>query len=173
CGGTITATWTFTDSCARTITHVQNISIEPAAEPAFVNPPGDTALTCEEAVTFVIQDLVYTNGEPGTCEISGSVPGVLDGAFDICGGTQTIIWTFTDSCGHTISHVQNITIEEVPSATFMNPPGDTTLTCDEAGAFVVQDLAYSNGETGSCEISGSVPGMLDGTFDICGGTQTI
>jgi hypothetical protein len=30
CGGTQTITWTFTDDCDRTITHVQTITIEPA-----------------------------------------------------------------------------------------------------------------------------------------------
>src|SRR5690606_6714223 len=168
-----TITWTFTDSCGHTITHVQNITIEEAPEPFFVNPPGDTTLTCGEASTFVIQDLSYTNGESGVCEISGTVPGVLNGTFNICGGAQTITWTFTDSCGHTITHVQNITIEEAPAASFINPPGDTTLTCVEASTFVIQDLSYTNGESGTCEISGTVPGVLNGTFNSCGGMQTI
>jgi hypothetical protein len=44
CGGTQTITWTFTDECGRTITHVQTITIEPAPIAAFVNPPADIRL---------------------------------------------------------------------------------------------------------------------------------
>src|SRR5690606_15813108 len=98
-------------SCGHTITHVQNITIEEAPAASFINPPGDTTLTCDEAETFVVQDLAYTNGASGACEISGTVPGTLSGSFDACGGIQTIEWVFTDSCGNSISHIQNITIE--------------------------------------------------------------
>src|SRR5690606_25836501 len=156
-----TITWTFTDSCGHTITHVQNITIEEAPEPFFVNPPGDTTLTCGEASTFVIQDLSYTNGESGVCEISGTVPGVLDGTFNICGGAQTITWTFTDSCGHTITHVQNITIEEAPAAASCRPPADTTLARDEAETIVDQELADTSGAAGGCENSGTGPGIAE------------
>ena len=37
-------------------------------------------------------------------------------------------------------------IEPVPEAAFVNPPADTTLTCDEAQNFTVNDLSYTNGE---------------------------
>jgi hypothetical protein len=39
-----TITWTFTDECGRTITHVQTITIEPAPIAAFVNPPADISI---------------------------------------------------------------------------------------------------------------------------------
>ena len=41
CGGSQTVTWTFTDDCNRTITHVQTITIDPAPMAAFINPPGE------------------------------------------------------------------------------------------------------------------------------------
>src|SRR5690606_9817810 len=172
-GGTQTITWTFTDECDRTITHTQNITIDPAPQAAFVNPPTDITLTCEEAATYTVSDLAYTNGESGTCEIAGSVPGTLAGTFDECGGTQTITWTFTDECDRTITHTQNITIDPAPQAAFINAPADITLTCDDAQNFVVSTLNYTNNETGSCEIAGSAPGTLAGSFEECGGTQTI
>ncbi len=173
CGGTESITWEFTDSCGNTISYTQNITIQPAPQPAFVNPPADTTLTCEEAEVFVIPDLSYTNGQTGACEISGSVPGVLNGSFDVCGGTQSVTWEFTDSCGNMISYTQNITIDQVPAPVFINPPGDTTLTCDEAAILSVPDLNYSNGLTGACEISGTIPGVLSGSYNACGGTESI
>ncbi|MBK7426628.1 MAG: hypothetical protein IPI60_06185 [Saprospiraceae bacterium] len=173
CGGTQTITWTFTDACDRTITHTQTITVEPAPQAAFINAPADVTMTCEEAAVFTVSDLAYTNGEAGSCEIAGSVPGLVSGSFDACGGTQTITWTFTDACDRTITHTQTITVEPAPQAAFINAPADVTMTCEEAAVFTVSDLAYTNGEAGSCEIAGSAPGLVSGSFDACGGTQTI
>jgi hypothetical protein len=173
CGGSQMITWEFTDNCGNTITHVQNITIDPAPPAAFINPPGDTTLSCAEAITFPINNLAYTNNETGGCEISGSVPGMPSGSFDECGGAQMISWEFSDNCGNTITHVQNIIINPAPPAAFINPPGDTTLSCAEATTFSFSDLSYTNNETGTCEISGSVPGMPSVSFDECGGSQMI
>jgi hypothetical protein len=160
CGGTQTITWEFTDDCGRTITHTQNITIEPTPQAQFVNPPADITFTCAETQNFNVDSLSYSNNESGACEISGSVPGTLSGTIDECGGTQTITWEFTDDCGRTITHTQNIIIEPTPQAQFVNPPSDITFTCAETQNFTVDSLSYSNKESGSCEISGSVPGKL-------------
>jgi hypothetical protein len=173
CGGEQTITWTFTDDCGRTIEHVQTITIEPAPIAEWIDAPGDITLTCDEAQNFEVTDLSYTNNETDACEIAGSVPGVLSGTFDECGGEQTITWTFTDECGRTIEHVQTITIEPAPVAEWIDAPADITLTCDEAQNFEVTDLNYTNNQTDACEIAGFVPGVLAGSFDECGGEQTI
>ena len=135
--------------------------------------PEDITLTCDEATVFVPGTLDYSNGLSGVCEISGSVPGFLDGAYNSCGGTQTVTWSFTDSCNNSLSYVQNISIDPAPPASFINPPADITLTCDEATVFDPVTLDYSNGLSGTCEISGSVPGILSGTFNTCGGAQMV
>jgi hypothetical protein len=128
---------------------------------------------CDDLQNYTVTDLSYTNNETGSCEISGTVPGVLAGSFDECGGVQTITWTFTDDCDRMITHVQTITIEPAPIAAFVNPPADIFISCDDLQNYTVTDLSYTNNETGSCEISGTVPGVLSGSFDECGGTQTI
>ncbi|MBK7426624.1 MAG: hypothetical protein IPI60_06165 [Saprospiraceae bacterium] len=51
---------------------------------------------------------------------------------------------------------------------FINAPADVTMTCEEAAVFTASDLNYTNGETGSCEITGTVPGLVSGGFDACG-----
>jgi hypothetical protein len=173
CGGVQMITWTFTDVCGRTITHTQTITIDPAPQAAFVNPPSDVTMTCDEAQNLTVTSLNYTNNVSGSCEISGMVPGTLGGSFDACGGIQTITWTFTDVCGRTITHTQTITIDPMPQAVFVNPPADITLTCEEAETLVVTNLSYTNNESGVCEISGSVPGTLTGSFDECGGTLAV
>jgi hypothetical protein len=78
CGGTLTQTWSFTDDCGRTITHVQTITVEPALPAAFITPPADDVLTCAEAITYAAAtvNLSYTNNDgTGACLIEGTVPG--------------------------------------------------------------------------------------------------
>ncbi|PHI19832.1 hypothetical protein CEQ90_10590 [Lewinellaceae bacterium SD302] len=172
CGGTITNTWEVTDPCGNTITHVQTITVEPAPVAAFVNPPANMTVTCANAPTGPAAALSYTNGESGSCAISGSVPAVQSGSADICGGTITYTWQFTDVCGRPIQHVQTITVDPAPIAAFVNPPANMTVSCANAPTGPAAPLSYTNGESGSCAISGSVATVQSGSSDICGGTIT-
>jgi hypothetical protein len=172
CGGTLTQTWTFTDDCDRTITHTQTITVQPAPAAAFINPPADITISCDNATTFAASSLSYSNAGLGGCLISGSVNGVITGTYDECGGTLTQTWTFTDDCNRTITHVQTITVEPAPVAVWIDPPGNITISCDDATAFAASSLSYSNAGLGGCLISGSVNGVITGTYDECGGTLT-
>jgi hypothetical protein len=60
--------------------------------------------------------------------ISGQVLGLITGSYDECGGTLTQTWTFTDDCDRQIQYIQTITIEPAPTAAFINPPADITIT---------------------------------------------
>jgi gliding motility-associated-like protein len=173
CGGTVVYTWEFTDDCGRTITHIQNITVEPADAATFTNPPADITLSCNDFPLPTPPDLDYTNGASGICLIDGAVSPQQNGSADECGGSFTYTWEFTDDCGRTISHVQNVTIDPIPQANFVNPPAATTLSCGDFEALGIPDLAYDNGETGSCAINGSVPGTQNGSVGPCGGTVTI
>jgi hypothetical protein len=178
CGGTLTQTWTFTDICNRTITHVQTITVEPALPAVFIDAPSDGTITCADAISYSVTpvNLAYSNGAgTGACLIEGEVTGVIAGTFDECGGALTQTWTYTDDCGRTITHVQNITVEPALPAVFINPPTDDVLTCAEAITYsaTAVDLSYSNNDgTGACLIEGTVPGVVAGTFDECGGALT-
>lgn len=167
CGGTITFTWTFTDVCGRTITHTQNVTVTPIAPAAFVNPPPNQNVTCENIPTSA-PPLTYTNGETGACAISGSVPAVQTGSAGLCGGVIQFTWTFTDQCNRTIQHVQTVIVAPAPVASFINPPPNQTVTCDQipSGA---PTLSYTNGLSGNCGINGSVPATQTGGADLCGG----
>jgi hypothetical protein len=172
CGGTLTQTWTFTDDCNRTITHVQTITVQPAPAAAWIDPPGNITISCDQATSFAASSLSYTNAGLGGCLISGSVNGVITGTYDECGGTLTQTWTFTDDCDRTITHTQTITVQPAPVAVWINPPGNITISCDDATAFAASSLSYSNAGLGGCLIEGQLLGVISGTFDECGGTLT-
>ena len=96
---------------------------------AFVNPPADDNLTCEEAIAYAAApvNLSYTNNAgTGVCLIAGQVMGVIDANYNECGGSITQTWTFTDNCDRQIQNIQTITVEPAPVAAFVNPRLMTT-----------------------------------------------
>lgn len=172
CGGTITYTWQATDPCGRSIDYVQTITVEPAPEASFSSPPGDITISCSDVASLSAPDLNYSNGESGNCEISGSVSPVQGGSSDECGGTITFTWEFTDACGRSTNHVQNVTVEPAPEAAFTSLPADFTVACADFETVVAPDLDYTNNESGSCEIAGTVSPQQSGFITECGGTIT-
>ncbi|WP_157717189.1 T9SS type A sorting domain-containing protein [Formosa sp. Hel1_31_208] len=167
CGGTLEVDWTFTDKCDRTITAKKVITVLPAPAAEFTEVQ-NLSITCEDAALYEAQDLAYTNGGTGACEISGSVPGELSGTYDECGGTLFVNWTYTDACERTITAQKEVTVEPAPMAEFEQVDG-FEITCEEANTFQAGSLTYSNGGTGACEISGSVTGEATPDYDECGG----
>ncbi|MBO6607093.1 T9SS type A sorting domain-containing protein [Psychroserpens sp.] len=171
CGGTLFLDWTYTDNCNRTITAQKVITVEPAPMAEF-DEVEDITITCEQANLYEPQNLAYSNGGTGLCEIAGEVMGELSGSYNECGGTLEVDWTFTDKCDRTITAKKVITVEPAPAAEF-EPVDNIEISCEQANTFAPGSLMYSNGGTGACEISGTVPGELSGTYDECGGTLLV
>ena len=167
CGGNITNVWDISLNCGVNLTHTQIITIDPAPPAIFINPPTDITLSCSNFVNNP-QTLNYSNGENGACAIAGSVDPVTIGTPDPCGNAITNEWTFTDNCGRTIMHSQNIIIEPALAPAFVDPPLDITITCDQL-PLSPPPLEYSNGESGVCLINGFAPGNQSGSADMCGG----
>lgn len=168
CGGSITINWNDTDACSRAIDHQQIITVNPAPEAQFVNPPADITVNCDMAPSMAA-DLLVTNNEMGTCLISNTIPAVLSGNVNPCGSTLQFTWDFTDACGRPTSYTQNVVINPAPAPQFDAPPADLTVDCSNIPASNIS-LNYTNGETGNCAINGSELSTRSGTFDECGGS---
>ena len=169
CGGTVVYTWEFTDQCMNEINHTQTLTVTPAAPPAFINPPGDLTIPCSEATSYNPLTLSYTNGGTDACLITGTVTPTLQGnPPNICGSNSTYTWTFTDQCNNTITHNQVVTVTPITPPVFQNPPANITVNCDQVPTGPA-DLAYANGDAGSCSLNGSVTGTVSGTSNACGG----
>ena len=136
CGGTITRTWSYTNSCGNSASVSQIITINDNIAPVFNAIPADITVQCYGDVP-VITDLVWTDN----CDGTGSVVGVeyaLVG--DYCGGTITRTWSYTDACGNNTTEYQVITIDDSTLPTASNPlpqiglpPAfDATQVTDEA-----------------------------------------
>ena len=178
CGGTITITYTVDpgDNCDRAaVVASQDILVLPAPNPTIEVPNLPTELTCEEAAAFAAPDANFSNGATSAvCLIEGTIDGVVTNEFDQCGGSITITWTAPTGCDNN-SVTESATIPVTPAAepTIDIPTLPTELTCDEAAAYVAPDASFSNGETGTCAIEGTVSGERSDNFTICGGTITI
>jgi hypothetical protein len=172
CGGAITYTWTFTDQCNRTISHQQTVNVTPMLAPAFLNPPGNLNVTCENVPTSA-PNLTVSNGGPVGCNINESVPAVLEGTPNACGGSFNYRWTYTDVCGRTIQHVQMINVSPVSPGNFLNVPSNVVVSCDMAPLpTAFPNLTFTNNSTGNCSINATVTPVVTGSATSCGGTIT-
>ena len=71
CGGSLTRTWTITDGCNNTATHVQTITVTPTPAATFT-PFNDVTVSCVNfPPTGFLPLLNYTNNQSGSCLISG------------------------------------------------------------------------------------------------------
>ena len=178
-GGTITIDYAGTDACGNALTAQHVITVTPPAAPTVSLPAGLPAtLDCASADSYATPaDATYTNSESGTCEISGTLSPSVTNAFDACsGGTITIDYAGTDACGNalTAQHVITVTPPAVPTVSL--PAGlPATLDCASADSYTTSDNAtYTNSESGTCEISGTLSPSVTNAFDACsGGTITI
>ena len=178
CGGTITITWTIEpeDNCGRpAISETRTIDVLPAPAPEIQLPSLPQSLTCEEAANYSAPNASYSNNARSEeCLITGSTPGVIMEDYDQCGGTITITWTVSTGCDNN-SAQRSATIPVTPATppTINVPQIPASLTCDEAANYSAPNATYSNGQSGTCGISGTLSPRVDEDFTICGGTITI
>ncbi|MEO5777746.1 MAG: hypothetical protein ABIQ27_12645, partial [Flavobacterium sp.] len=183
CGGTVTETWTATDSTGRVLAPVtRTITVAAAALPTMT-APGNITVACGGLPAA--STIAFSNGLSGGCLISGtSNPSTLSATPGACGGTVTETWTGTDSCGRALAPVsRTITVSPAALPT-MTALTDITVTC--GGLPAASTLPFTNGLGGGCLVSGTsnlstftttVPGNCNGKVtqtwtatDSCGRT---
>ncbi len=117
-------------------------------------------MTCAAADAFATPaNATYSNSETGSCLISGSLTPTVTPNFTACaGGDITINYSGTDACNNPLTAQHVITVSAPATPTVTLPAGlPTSLTCAAADAFATPaNATYSNSETGSCLISGSL-----------------
>ncbi|MBK8624924.1 MAG: gliding motility-associated C-terminal domain-containing protein [Saprospiraceae bacterium] len=158
CEGTTTFTWEITDDCGRPLAHSQVFTLSPPDLPAWINPPGDrTEESCSGFDFDALPPLFFSNGQSGPgCGIVGSVVPTRDGSVTDCQGSYIYTWMFTDNCNRTITHSRTVTVVPPPAPSFVNPPADLTVSCENEPSSAAKDLNYTNGGTNMCLITGFV-----------------
>lgn len=167
CGGEVLVTWSDIDICGRNVEYVQTITVEPPADPYFVDLPDDIDISCDE-IPVDIPSLMVTNGESGICLIEEEVFATVEDNYNGCSGTITYTWDYMTACDISLNHVQTLTILPPPIAAFIDPPGSDILPCNELD-ILSTTLQYTNEDSGDCQIEGEVEAIVIGDINPCGG----
>ncbi len=127
---TINRTWTLTDACGNTSTAVQVISVVDTEGPQFT-PPEDVTLSCNVNIAEAAGSV--TKGAADACSKEAFAPTYVDEIIPSengCPNAYVInrVWTASDPCGNSTSHVQVITVvaDVLPTLT---APADVTVEC--------------------------------------------
>ncbi len=152
CGGSITETWTATDNCYRTIVPVsRTITVLPATLPTMT-APSDVTVECGSIPNP--STINYTNNLSGGCLLSGtSTISSMTATPGVCGGTITETWTAMDACGRAVVPVSRTITVKAAALPSMTAPDDITVAC--GGVPSGSTIAYTNGLSGACQLSGN------------------
>ncbi len=183
---TITRTWSVSDNCGNSTSHVQVLTIADTAPPVFTFVPASVTQQCNANIpplgTPTVTDvcdpnvtLVY-NGETVT-------PGN-------CPNSATIVrqWTATDDCGNSTTAIQTISINDTQAPTLVcqNLTVDLTIfgTAQVNVASLIQSLGDNCTATNSltvtpagpltftCAQQGTTVPVVISASDDCGNTST-
>jgi large repetitive protein len=126
---TLTRTWTATDNCGNSITHVQVISVEDTTAPVWDQVmPADITVECDALPAAPAMVTASDN-----CDSNVLVEFTEARTDGVCPDTYTLTrtWTATDNCGNSITHVQVISVEDTTAPVWDQVmPVDITVECD-------------------------------------------
>lgn len=174
CTGTITYTWQVVDFCNRTLTHVQILTVLPPPQAELSSLPPSQTVDCSQVpAPGFLPTLTYTNNSSGACLISGTITPTRVDNITNCQGTVTFTWSATDFCNRQITHTQVLTVTQPPVANIVNPPASQTINCNQIPPVgTIPNLSYTNNETGSCQVDGTMTGSRVDNIVNCEGTIT-
>jgi large repetitive protein len=164
---TLTRTWTATDNCGNSITHVQVISVEDTTAPVWDQVmPVDITVECNEVPAAPAVVTASDNCDADVTVVFGEVRN--DGA---CEDTYTLTrtWTATDNCGNSITHVQVISVEDTTAPVWDQAmPVDITVECDGVPAAPAVVTASDNCDADVTVVFGEVrtDGACEDTYTL-------
>jgi len=173
CPLVITRTYTITDACNNSSTVTETINVGDLINPSFTIFPADTTVNCD-AVPLASSVIITGSDNCTTNPIINYIGEV--GTPNSCGYTLVRTWSITDDCGNTTTTSQTLTVLPASIPVVSLPPNlPSTLTCASAETFVTPaNATYTNSETGTCLINGSIPASVTSSYTACaGGTITI
>ena len=126
-GGTVTRTWTATDTCGNSSTASQTFTYVDTEAPVFTFVPADATIACTAMPVFGIP--IATDN----CDLVVAIDSVTtsESVSNCAGGSTTRTWTATDNCGNTATASQTLTFMDVVLPV-ITCPADVTIECDES-----------------------------------------
>ncbi|TVR85723.1 MAG: hypothetical protein EA411_12285, partial [Saprospirales bacterium] len=179
-------------SCPETVERIYSIqdqcgNMDECSQIVFINDETPPEITCPQINPELcsVEDYPpYTSADQflaaggvlsDNCSVDYNTFNLLSDSVSGPPCSQSIVrfYQVSDYCGNTTTCEQQINIPEPQLPVFQNPPNDTIISCNYAVDFEFDFLHYSNEQELTCEIAGFAEGQLAGSFDECGGEQTI
>ena len=124
----IKRSYTATDECGLTTTHVQTITVQDTTPPVFVETLPITRIVAQ-CDAIPVPEILTATDVCGSATVS-----VSDARTDgNCPNSYTLArtWVATDECGLTTTHTQIIIVQDTTPPAFVESlPRDTTVECD-------------------------------------------
>ncbi|MDB6056282.1 MAG: hypothetical protein JWO95_126 [Verrucomicrobiales bacterium] len=144
CSGSyvLTRTWTATDACGNSNSHVQHISVIDTTAPVLAGIPADVTVQCD-AVPAAASPTATDN-----CDASPSIILSQTTVAGSCSGNYVLTrkWTATDVCGNSSTASQQISVIDTASPVLVGVPADITVDCN-AVPIVANVTATDNCDT--------------------------
>jgi formylglycine-generating enzyme required for sulfatase activity len=149
--GTLSRTWTATDSCGNSASCMQTITVGDLSAP-IVDCPPDATVNCQDNSSSVSTGMATVTDNCGVATFTESDSVVASSC--PLGEHITRTWTATDDCGNTSNCSQVVTIADHEAPVISCPP-DVTVTCDQ----IDNSSSVSTGvatATDNCDINVSI-----------------
>lgn len=122
----IKRSWTATDSCGNTVTHVQTIQVKDTIAPILTQVPADVSVACGN---------IPAPGSPtatDNCDLSPTVTLSEKIIAGTCSQTYTIerTWTAKDACGNMATAMQLIQVSDQLPPVLSGVPASIAVSCD-------------------------------------------
>jgi ribosomal protein S26 len=128
CSGEFTRTWSVTDWCGNTTTHVQTITVIDNVNPWFDQVITETLnVECDD-LPAVPEVTASDNCDDNVEVVYGEQ--IVEGN---CDGNYTIIrtWTATDNCNNASVLTQTVNVSDNTAPVFVDVPANASYTCDD------------------------------------------
>ncbi|MCX6319275.1 MAG: nuclease [Bacteroidetes bacterium] len=184
CGGSTTVTFTYTNDCSPTTqTCTATFTVTPPATVVLTCPINTTVASCQTQAAVNTQFAAWLN----TVSASGGCNGVLTnnntGAPAACGGSTTVIFSYSSSCAPTNTCTATFTVSAPPTISITCPSAltlscaasvpapNTALVTVNAGCGVVVTFVSDVISAQTCANRFTVTRTYRAT-DVCGNTAT-
>lgn len=164
CPYTLKRTWTATDACGNTSTHVQTITVVDTLAPVLTGVPADTTVLCGS----LLPDPVVEATDDCDSTVQVQLVETIDSS-NLCDRVLVRTWTATDACGNSTTASQTIhLIDTVPPLITFNHPwlaglqhGDTlVMDCSNTEVFGLASASASD------DCNGAVLAFTEGNVKV-------
>ncbi|MBK8567222.1 MAG: hypothetical protein IPN76_28835 [Saprospiraceae bacterium] len=174
-GGSTTVTFTYTSSCAPTTTTCQATFTVPPVPMVVLNCPMNTstaACQTQAAVNTAFATWLATASASGGC--NGVLTNNNTGAPPACGGSTTVIFTYTSTCAPLITTCQaTFTVPSAPTIMLNCPTNTTTAACETQAAVNTAFATWLATASASGGCNGVLTNNNTGAPPACGGSTTV